>query len=84
MKEKSEEEKAKAIAKVKEEEMQKKLKAAEADMKNLQMIATCLNSYKASMHKFINSTDTFFSQGDLEKTHESAKADAIAMVWNKN
>lgn len=80
MKEKSEEEKAKAIAKVKEEEMQRKLKAAEADMKNLQIIATCLNSYKASMQKFIYSTDTFFNQAELEQTHENAKADALAMV----
>lgn len=82
MKEKSEEEKAKAIAQIKEEEMQRKHKEAEADMKNLQLVDSCVNSYKASMQNYVGSTDNFFSQSDMEQKHESIKAEVLPMVWN--
>lgn len=80
MKEKSEAEKEKAIEKIKTEQLEKKIREGAAELKNLELIATCVHAYTASMQRELGKTDTFLSGPELNGLHENAKRSAKSKV----
>lgn len=72
------------VERVKEEmraaALNKQLKEREADIKNLHLVSTCVNSYKASMQKDLSQSSTNVDQAQLQEFHKNAKQEAKQMV----
>lgn len=80
MKNKSEEEKEKAIQKMKNEETEKQLAERDGDLKNTQLQGECLEQYKRDMRKELSASDNYFNQTDLNAIHETARGSALSKV----
>lgn len=60
--------------------LEQKIKEREADNKNLELIASCENSYMVSMQKSLNQSDTFLEQTRLKALHNNEKKKAKERV----
>lgn len=80
MKNKSEEEKQRAIQKMEREATEKRLAEKDGDMKNIQLQEDCLEQYKRDMRKSISASDSFIDQTSFNTIHETAKENAVSKV----
>lgn len=71
---------AEAIAKVKEEQMQKDLAEAKADAKNLEIFNDCLSRYTAAMRTQLIENGSFYSKSHLNQIHENTKINCLSKV----
>lgn len=81
MKNKSEEEKEKAIQKMEREATEQRFAEKDGDMKNIQLKGECLEQYKGDMRKSISASDSFIVQTDFNTIHEVAKENALSKVY---
>lgn len=80
MKNKSEEEKDKAIQKMEREATEKRLAEKDGDMKNIQLQSECLEQYKRDMRKELTASVDYFNQTGLNTIHEAARESAVSKV----
>lgn len=69
-----------ARAEAKAEEMERMVKAANADKHNILLYNECLNAYVNSMRKSLNNIKIYCNQSDLQQLHNNAKSSTLAMV----
>lgn len=80
MKNKSEDEKDRAIQKMEREATEKRLAEKDGDMKNIQLQGECLEQYERDMRKELSASDNYFNQADLNAIHEAARESAVSKV----
>lgn len=80
MKNKTKEAADKARAEARAEEMERKVKAAEADKHNIILYNECLNQYDNSMQRSLHRIETYCNQSELQQLHDDAKNATLLRV----
>lgn len=81
LKNKTEEAAAIARAEARAEEMERMVKAANADKHNILLYNECLNAYANSMRiQSLNDIETYCTQSNLQQLHNDAKSSSLSKV----
>lgn len=78
LKHQTEEAAARARAEAKAEEMERMVKAVDADKRNIQLYNECLKSYFSSMQTSLNKLKTLSTT--MQQLHDDAKSSSLTMV----
>lgn len=82
MKNKSEEEKERALEQMQREAREKRFAEKDGDIKNIQLQNECSEQYKRDMRQSLSASDNFIVQSDLNAAHEVAKQNAVSKVFD--
>lgn len=82
MKHKSEEEKVKALEKLRVEHLEAQIKERDAESKNFNLLDRCVKAYEVAVIKSLDETSTSLDQSQMSQIHESAKTEVTSMVCN--
>lgn len=83
MKDKSEAEKAKALDKLKTEQLEAQIKEREAETKNLELLDRCVKAYAVSAMKMVQESTAPLESSELDGMHQTAKSEVKSMVRNE-